>query len=118
MSEKVEQQAARGDTEPDTAGDGEQGKAKKKGKLQELFAEFGAIAVVTYLSIFALTLAGFSAAIGFGFEVEGVAAGAGTLGAAYIATKVTQPIRIGATLIMTPVVAGVWHRFRGKPTPE
>lgn len=105
------------EAESESAG-GEEGKGKRKGKLQALFAEYGAIAVGTYLSIFALTLAGFSAAIGFGFEVEGMAAGAGTFGAAYLATKLTQPLRIGATLLMTPVVAGVWHRFRGKPRDD
>ena len=36
----------------------------------------------------------------------------GQLPAAYIATKLTQPLRIAATLALTPVVARVYERMR------
>ena len=81
-------------------------------RLERLFADFGTVAIVTYFVIFFGTWAGFLAAITFGVEIEGVAAGAGSIGAAWLATKVTQPLRIGATLLLTPIVARVWHRMR------
>lgn len=89
--------------------------AAHKQRLQDHFAEYGLIAVATYLVIFFGTLAAFVFAIGRGVAVEGVAAGSGTLGAAYVATKVTQPVRIIVTLAVTPFVAAAWHRLRGRP---
>jgi hypothetical protein len=75
-----------------------------KEKLQELMAEYGRIAIVVYLSIFAATMAGFSIAIRQGFEVESASSTAGALGAAWVATKLTQPIRIAVTLALTPLI--------------
>ena len=81
-----------------------------KEKLQELMAKYGRIAIVVYLSTFVVTMVGFSLAIMQGFEVEGASSTAGTLGAAWIATKLTQPIRIGVTLALTPVIGAVLNR--------
>ena len=78
-----------------------------KEKLQKMMAEYGRVALAVYLGIFAVTMTGFSIAIAQGFEVEGASATAGTLGAAWLATKLTQPIRIGVTLALTPVIGAV-----------
>lgn len=86
-----------------------------KGRIQALVAEYGSVALVTYLVIFAAVLVGFTAAIGAGFEVEGAAAGTGTLAAAWLATKLTQPLRIAGTVVLTPVVAGLVRRARRRP---
>src|SRR5690606_31849153 len=83
-------------------------------RLKKLLAEYGRLALVTYLVLFALSLAGFAAAIAFGFEVESAAGGAGLLGAAYLGTKAIQPLRIAATLALTPLVARLLGR-RGRP---
>jgi len=83
-----------------------------KDKLQKLISEYGRIAFAVYLSIFALTMLGFGLAIAQGFEVDGVSSTAGTLGAAWVATKLTQPLRIGATLVLTPMVGAVINRRR------
>ena len=83
-----------------------------KARFEALLREYGKIALVTYISIFAVVIASFFVAITAGFEVEGVASGMGTLGAAWLATKVTQPVRILATLILTPVLARIARRFR------
>jgi hypothetical protein len=83
-------------------------------RLKDLLAEYGRIALVVYLAIFAATWSGFAIAIGAGFDVDSAAGGTGVIGAAWVATKLTQPLRIGATLLATPVVAGVWHRVRGR----
>ncbi len=47
-----------------------------------------------------------------GFEVEGVAGGAGTLGAAWIGLKLTQPFRMAGTALLTPPVAIALRRRR------
>jgi hypothetical protein len=89
-----------------------------KQRLKDLLAEYGRIALFVYLVLFVLTLAGFYIALSAGFSVEGTAEAAGTLGAAYLATKATQLLRIGATIILTPAVAAVVHRFRPKKKSE
>lgn len=78
-----------------------------KAKLEALFEEYGRIGILTYFTIFFGVLVGFAVAISAGVEVQSAAGGAGTLGAAYVATKVTQPVRIGATLVLTPLIARV-----------
>ena len=83
-----------------------------KKRLETLFAEYGAIAITIYLTIFVVTLSSFAIALRTGFEVDGVAGNSGTLAAAWVATKLTQPLRIIATVLLTPVVAGILHRFR------
>ncbi|MBW2256881.1 MAG: hypothetical protein JRI25_20120, partial [Deltaproteobacteria bacterium] len=76
-----------------------------RGRWERLLAEFGTIALVTYLAIALVVFVGFVIAIRMGFQVESTAASAGTFGAAWIGLKLTQPIRIGATVGLTPVVA-------------
>ncbi|MBL4632374.1 MAG: hypothetical protein JKY56_00800, partial [Kofleriaceae bacterium] len=40
---------------------------------------------------------------------------AGTLLAAWLAAKLTLPLRIGATFVLTPIAAAVMHKFgKGK----
>ena len=72
------------------------------------------IAVVVYFAIFFLVLGGFWMAIRFGWRSQSTAAGVGSFAAAYIATKLTQPIRIGATIVVTPLIARLYERFRGR----
>jgi hypothetical protein len=50
-------------------------------------------------------------------EGSSVGSALGTWGAAYLATKVTQPLRILLTLVLTPLVAAVLHRFKRRPRP-
>jgi len=76
-----------------------------------LMSEYGKIAIGTYLVLFVLVLAGFGVAIAVGLDVGSPAGSAGTLGAAYVATKLTQPLRIGATLALTPLVARLLGRL-------
>ena len=94
---------------------------RAKAKLDAHLKEYGAIALVVYLTIWLTVWAGFAIAIAGGFSAvdgEGEAAtdatAWGVILAAYIPTKLSQPLRIGATLLITPVVAGIWHRIRGK----
>lgn len=97
-----------------------EGWTRLKTRYGALVEQFGQIALYTYLGLFAATWVGFWLAIRLGFEPEGVAGGAGTVGAAYLATKLTQPVRIVATLVVTPIVAAaLGHRGHagGVPAP-
>jgi hypothetical protein len=78
--------------------------------LKQIASEYGGVAVAVYLVIFALVLLGTWAAIHLGWNPRGVRGGVGTFTAAYLATKLTQPLRIAATLALTPVVARVLGR--------
>ena len=80
--------------------------------VQHLLTEYGTVAVVVYFTIFFAVLAGFWAALRFGWRPESAAGTAGTLAAAYVATKLTQPLRIAATIALTPLVARVYERAR------
>lgn len=82
--------------------------------IKHILVEYGAIAVVVYFAIFFLVLFGFWAAIRFGWEPASATASLGTFAAAYIATKVTQPLRIMATLAVTPFIAKVYERVTSR----
>jgi hypothetical protein len=84
---------------------------KLSARLKELFDKYGQLALTIYFVLFGLVFVGFMLAIRFGVQVRGVAGGAGLVGAAWVATKLTQPIRILATLALVPVVA----RLRRRP---
>ncbi|MFN2601470.1 MAG: FAM210A/B-like domain-containing protein [Gemmatimonadaceae bacterium] len=78
--------------------------------VQNLFAEYGAVAVVVYFTIFFLVLIGFWTAFRFGWRPSSAGGTVGVWAAAYIATKLTQPVRIIATLAITPFVAKLYER--------
>lgn len=87
--------------------------------MKAIFAEYGTLAIVVYLILFALVLAGFTVAIALGIETQSAAGSAGTLAAAWLATKLTQPLRIVATLAITPLAArGLKQLRRGRPEPS
>jgi hypothetical protein len=83
-------------------------------RYSKLVEEYGTAAIGTYLVLFFGTWVGFWLAIRSGIQVEGAMAESGTIGGAYLATKLTQPIRIAATVVLTPLVVGAWHRLRGR----
>jgi hypothetical protein len=85
-----------------------------KKTVQNLLAEYGTVAVIVYFVIFFGVLGGFYLAIRFGWRPSSTAGSMGTLAAAYIATKLTQPIRIAATVVVTPFVAKLYERVRGR----
>ena len=92
-------------------------KLSLKDRLKALLDEYGKIAIATYFGIFFLVLGGFALAIRFGVKVESSAGTAGTLAAAWVAAKLTQPLRILATLVLTPVIGKLVQRFRKPPPP-
>lgn len=86
--------------------------------VKHILVEYGAIAVVVYFAIFFTVWFGFWAAIRFGWQPTTTAGTAGTWVAAYLATKVTQPLRIAATLVLTPLIAKVYERVTGRAQPQ
>lgn len=86
--------------------------------LKNILAEYGTIAAVVYFAIFFAVLGAFWIAIRFGWRPGSAAGSVGTFAAAYIATKLTQPLRIAATLVLTPAIARVYERVRGLPPAD
>ena len=83
-----------------------------RARYESTIAEYGNAAIAVYLAIFAVTIAGFWVAIRSGIEIESATGVAGSVGAAWIATKATQPLRIGATIAITPLAVQLVRRFR------
>ncbi len=84
--------------------------------LKKILAEYGAIAVVVYLSIFFAVFIGAYFAITLGWAPESVAGTAGAWTAAYIVTKITQPLRIAGTVVLTTFLGKMWDRRRKPET--
>ena len=83
--------------------------------VKQVLAEYGPVAVGVYLAIFAVVLLGSWAAIHLGWRPKSAVGGAGTFTAAYLFTKLTQPLRIAATIALTPLVARAHARItRGR----
>lgn len=93
-------------------------KPSLKQRFEALVADYGKFVLPLYFGIFILTWTGFAFAIQNGFEVESTTGGAGTWAAAYVATKLTQPIRIGATLLLTPFVARLFGKRPAPPASD
>jgi hypothetical protein len=83
-------------------------------RLKTLVAEYGRLALATYFGLFIVVLSGFALAISWGVDVTSATGSVGVWGAAYIATKAVQPLRIAATLALTPLLAHALRKYRGK----
>lgn len=81
--------------------------------LKNVLAEYGAIAVVVYLTLFTLVFVGSYFAIRLGWTPGSVAGQAGAWTAAYLVTKVAQPLRIAATVLITTFVGKMWENRKG-----
>jgi hypothetical protein len=86
-------------------------------RLNALLAEWGPLLAIVYFSIFGLVLVGFALAIKAGFGIDSTAGTVGTWGAAWVATKLTQPLRIAATLVITPALGALIKRVRHGRSP-
>jgi hypothetical protein len=104
------------DSTPDASDSAAAGKPSLKQRFKTLIAESGAIVLWVYFGIFGLVLICTATALKMGVKLDGVAGAAGIWGAAYLFTKLTQPLRIAATLAITPAIAATLRRFR-KPAP-
>ena len=86
-------------------------------RFRELILEYGIIALIVHYVIFAVVIVSFWLAIRAGWQPTSTAGTAGSWGAAYIAAKITQPLRIVATLAITPFIARLYERFTGRRRP-
>ncbi len=86
-----------------------------KERLAAHLEQYGKVALFTYLALSLLAIAGFSIAIAIGAEPSSATGIFGVIGAGWLAAKATMPIRILATLGLTPVVAAVIKRFSRTP---
>jgi hypothetical protein len=87
-----------------------------KERLSALFAEYGRIAIITYLVLSLGAIVAFSIAIGAGVEPSDATGVIGVIFAGWAAAKATMPIRILITLGITPVIGSVLRRR--KPRAE
>jgi hypothetical protein len=85
--------------------------------LKALVAEWGPLLAVVWFSIFAIVLVGFALAIQLGFETQSTAGTLGTWGAAYVATQLTKPLRLAATVLITPALGAFLRRLRRRGAP-
>jgi len=85
-------------------------------KLTGLIEEYGKLAIFVYFGIFFAVWSGIALAIRMGWQTESAAGTAGTWAAAYVITKLTQPLRIAATLVITPALGVLYKRLR-RPVP-
>jgi hypothetical protein len=87
-----------------------------KERLKKQFAEYPRIAIITYLTLSVLSIAGFSIAIGIGASPSTATGMLGVIGAGWVAAKALMPLRILATLALTPLIAALIAKFK-KPAP-
>lgn len=83
-------------------------------KLQAMIAEYGPIALVVWLVIFAIVFVVSYFAIRAGWSPKTATGKGGTVLIAWLVTKVTEPFRFGATVVLTPIVAKLYRRMRGQ----
>lgn len=94
-----------------------QAKPPLKERLKVLMTEYGFLAVLIYLSTSVVSMTVFTVllqsmdlkALGdrFGVQLEGTSGLLGTLGAAWVLTKIIQVPRIFATLALTPLIGRI-----------
>ena len=89
-----------------------------KARWDEVKAEYGRIAIWTYLTLWVLVLLTYFLAIQMGLEVDVSSETTSALVGAWVAAKVTQPARILLTIVLTPVVARVLRKEPVRVGPE
>ena len=95
---------------PDPASSAPPAKRTLKERLSANFAQYGRIAIYTYIGLSLLAITGFSIAIGAGVAPSSATGVLGVIGAGWAAAKVTVPLRILATLALTPLLALLLQR--------
>jgi hypothetical protein len=94
-------------------------KATAKERLQALLQEYGSLAIGLFAFLWVGTLASIYLAVRMGWRPESAAGQAGTFGMAYLVFRLTLPVRIAATLVLTPLLAKLLQKFGWKkPTPK
>ena len=89
-------------------------KLSLKERLKAHMEEYGKIALYTYLALSLTAIIGFSIAIGIGVSPSDATGVLGVIGAGWLAAKATMPLRILATLGLTPLIAALLKRRKPK----
>lgn len=95
-----------------------------KNKLQDVFTQYGRMGIIVYFGIFFLSFFVFWTILSFGIDIRswswfsGILGDLGSIGLAYAATKLVQPIRIGLTILITPLVVRVVPLQQEIPSPQ
>ena len=89
-----------------------------KERLKAHFAEYGRVAIYTYLALSLTAIIGFSIAIGAGVSPSSASGVFGVIGAGWVAAKATMPLRILATLGLTPLISALLVRWKKKRPVE
>ncbi|MEK7401717.1 MAG: hypothetical protein AABZ80_05070 [Gemmatimonadota bacterium] len=84
---------------------------KSLARLRHLIVEYGVIALMVHYVIFAVVIVGFWWGIRAGWQPSDASGNVGSWTAAYVAAKITQPLRIIATVAVTPVIARLYERM-------
>lgn len=82
-------------------------------KFTEVLTEYGVIAVILYFAMFFAVLFGAYFALKAGWTPKGFAAETGRWVVAYGIAKLSTPIRLAATVALSPLIARIWERMRG-----
>jgi hypothetical protein len=83
-----------------------------KERLRGLFNRYGAVAVVVFVALSVAVLGSVWTAMQLGWRPDSAAGRAGTFGAAYVVYRLTLPLRIAGTMVLTPLVARLIERLR------
>lgn len=81
-----------------------------KQRLKKLMEQYGRVALYTYLALSLTAIIGFSIAIGLGTGADTTGGVLGAIGAGWVAAKATMPLRILATLGLTPLISNLITR--------
>jgi hypothetical protein len=87
------------------------GRPSLKERLKTLMANYGRLAIWVYFTLFFGCWIAVSLAIYLGFHVEGAGGNTGAIVGGYLVSKVTQPVRVLATLGLTPALERVLRPF-------
>jgi hypothetical protein len=87
-------------------------------RLKRLFVEYGLLGIVVHYALYVLVLLGFVLVM---LQREPAAPlisvqTLGVLAAAYVANKLTMPLRLLGTLTLTPLLRALWRRWRKPPS--
>lgn len=86
-----------------------------KKRLEKLLAEYGVIALVLHLTVMAIVVGGAYIGIRAGWTPKSATGKVGTWAAVYAVHLATKPLRIGLTIVLTPIVAKIWDWAAGRP---
>ncbi|MDQ3262820.1 MAG: hypothetical protein M3Y59_04050 [Myxococcota bacterium] len=85
--------------------------ATLQARLSKLFLEYGRVGIVIYVVLHLGLMAASAYALHSQYQVDSWPGFTALLGAVWLAGRATLIPRILVTLVLTPPVAKLWHRF-------